>query len=335
MQFIETINVKGTEYQLQATYDSQGNDIAATYAKFTEVEGAISQAIGNLIGQAPEALNTLEELSKALSDDSNFAATMAGELGKKADVSNTYSKSEVDSIQNKLEANITGNVNNLSAEILKKADKESVYTKTETYTKDEVNNIADTKANASESYKKDELYTKSEIDELFALKSELHEIPENVSDFNNDAGYLVDTDIQHLAVAETVNTALDGKVDKVEGFELIASASAAKIAALPTVEQYNEKMSLIDQAIAAMGANVDNAINTNASQKDLIQANTEALENKVDKEDGKGLSTNDYTTDEKNLLAELATKVAELKAKIAELEALHAESGESEGSGEE
>ena len=62
MQFIETINVKGTEYQLQATYDSQGNDIAATYAKFTEVEGAISQAIGNLIGQAPEALNTLEEL---------------------------------------------------------------------------------------------------------------------------------------------------------------------------------------------------------------------------------------------------------------------------------
>ena len=80
---------------------------------------------------------------------------------------------------------------------------------------------------------------------------------------------------------------------------------------------------------------MDNAINTNASQKDLIQANTEALENKVDKEDGKGLSTNDYTTDEKNLLAELATKVAELEAKIAELEALHAESGESEGSGEE
>lgn len=325
MQFIDTINVKGIEYQLQATYDSQGNDIAATYAKFTEVEGAISTAIKDLVGEAPETLDSIHELSKALSEDANFATTIASELAKKANVSETYSKTEVDSLHNKIEANVTGNINNLSAEILKKADKESTYTKSEVYTKTEVDAIANSKANASESYKKTELYTKSEIDTAFALKSELHEIPENVSDFTNDAGYLVSSDIEHLAVEETVNTALDKKVDKVDGYSLLSDENISKVAALPNVDQYNAKMDELNVAISNMSTNINQALNENDSQDLLIQANALALENKVDKEDGKGLSTNDYTTEEKAQLAELVSKIAALEAKIQELEAMHAE----------
>ncbi|MEG4485263.1 hypothetical protein QUB04_09485 [Microcoleus sp. D2_18a_B4] len=44
----------------------------------------IDTAIFNLIGSAPEALNTLDELAQALSDDANFATTITNSLAQKA-----------------------------------------------------------------------------------------------------------------------------------------------------------------------------------------------------------------------------------------------------------
>ena len=44
------------------------------------------------------------------------------------------------------------------------------------------------------------------------------------------------------------------------------------------------------------------------------------LGEKVDKVEGKGLSTNDYTTEEKENLANLETLVSELQTKVTELE---------------
>lgn len=319
MEFIETINVKGVEYQLQATYDSQGNNIANTYAKFSEVQGAIQEAIGTLIDSAPDALNTLNEIAAALGDDANFAGTMVAELAKKADIATTYNKTEVDTMLDKTNANITSNVNTLSGEIIKKADKENTYTKNEVYTKSEVDSIANTKANASETYIKSELYTVSEIDSKFALKSELHEIPENVSTFTNDAGYLVADDIAHLAVADTVNTELNNKVDKVEGYSLMSDDNIAKVAALPNVDQYNEKMAELNVAIENMSTNVNQALNENNAQDLLIQANKEVLASKVNIEEGKGLSTNDYTDEDKNKLAELSTLIVELQGQLTTL----------------
>lgn len=46
--------------------------------------------IENLVGTAPEALDTLQELSKALGDDANFAATVTTNLSKKADKDHTH-----------------------------------------------------------------------------------------------------------------------------------------------------------------------------------------------------------------------------------------------------
>lgn len=58
-----------------------------------------------------------------------------------------------------------------------------------------------------------------------------------------------------------------------------------------------------------------NSESTNAVQNKVV---TTALENKVDKEEGKGLSSNDYTTDEKNKLANLENyDDSELKREIA------------------
>ena len=43
------------------------------------------QKIAEVVGGSPEALDTLKELASALGDDPNFAATVAGQIGKKVD----------------------------------------------------------------------------------------------------------------------------------------------------------------------------------------------------------------------------------------------------------
>ena len=49
----------------------------------------VDERIKSLTGVAPDALDTLEELSKALGDDPNFAATIAEQLGSKLDKTQT------------------------------------------------------------------------------------------------------------------------------------------------------------------------------------------------------------------------------------------------------
>lgn len=46
---------------------------------------AVAEAIAKLLGSAPENLDTLEELAKALNEDENFSATVLAELAAKAD----------------------------------------------------------------------------------------------------------------------------------------------------------------------------------------------------------------------------------------------------------
>ena len=329
MQFIDTIDVKGQEYQFQASYDSDGNHIVTTYAKHTYVDNAIESAITDLIDSAPEALNTLKEISESLNNDEDFAGTMTSELSKKANTDDVYTKTEVDNIKKIIDSDITSNVNTLSAALVKKADITDVYSKTETYTKEQVNEIALTKANASDSYTKDQLYTKTEVDTAFStLRSEL---PTKVSAFENDSEYLVWSQVEHFAEAAATNTALDGKVDKKNGYSLLSDENISKIAALPNVDQYNAKMDELNVAISNMSTNINQALNENDAQDLLIQANATALENKVDKAEGMGLSSNDYTTEDKELLQTLAAKIAELEAKVTELEAKHSENSEEPG----
>lgn len=375
MQFIDTIDVKGQEYQFQASYDSDGNHIVTTYAKHTYVDNAIESAITDLIDSAPEALNTLKEISASLNDDADFAGTMTTELAKKANAEEVYTKTEVDNIKKSIDSDILSNVNALSGVIVKKIDATDVYTKDETYTKEQVNTIALTKANASDSYTKDQLYTKTEVDSAFStLRSEL---PTKVSAFENDSEYLVWSQVEHFAEAEAMNTALDGKVDKEEGMGLISNENTIKLQALPTAAQYEaqmqayqETLSTCTAAVQAMGTNIDGAMQKNDAQDATLEEHAKAIEdeialareeegklaeaistlqnNKVDIVEGMGLSSNDYTAEDKELLQDLSgrvealelatavleqfealvTKVGELEAKIAELEAKHAETPE-------
>lgn len=119
-----------------------------------------------------------------------------------------------------------------------------------------------------------------------------------------------------------VNTALDTKVDKVIGKSLVSNIQIAKL------EELNDQATITASIADAKKAGTDaqtsisshtsdtsnphgvtktqvglgNVDNTSDINKPISTAVQTALNSKVDKVDGKGLSTNDYTTDEKTKL---------------------------------
>ena len=69
------------------------NVAAPTLAHHAATKFYVDEAVTDLLGTAPDALNTLNELAAALGDDADFAATTATQLGLKASI--TYVDSEI------------------------------------------------------------------------------------------------------------------------------------------------------------------------------------------------------------------------------------------------
>lgn len=55
------------------------------YSEYAQSGKAVAEAVAGIVNSAPETLDTLNELAKALGDDPNFATTVVTELGKKVD----------------------------------------------------------------------------------------------------------------------------------------------------------------------------------------------------------------------------------------------------------
>lgn len=72
-----------------------GYGILDAYTK-DETDSRINTAVANLVNQAPETLDTLDELAQALGDDPNFATTVANEIGTKANSADVYTKTACD-----------------------------------------------------------------------------------------------------------------------------------------------------------------------------------------------------------------------------------------------
>ena len=89
---------------IQTALDSKADKLT-TYTK-TDVDTKIS----NLIGAAPEVLNTLNELAAALSNDANYATTVQTQLASKAPLANPYFTGTVSGITKSMVG--LGNVDN-------------------------------------------------------------------------------------------------------------------------------------------------------------------------------------------------------------------------------
>lgn len=83
---------------------------AKTYAETKSAESLKSakayadEKVAGLVDAAPEALNTLKELSTALGDDPNFATTVATQIGQKADKNHKHEIADVNGLEEALEA---------------------------------------------------------------------------------------------------------------------------------------------------------------------------------------------------------------------------------------
>lgn len=97
---------------------------------------------------------------------------------------------------------------------------------------------------------------------------------------------------------------LKEKVDKVEGSRLMTSAEGEKLAGIATGAEVNVVKS-VDETEFTLDEN--GKLNIKALGQDKITGLADALAGKVSTETGKGLSSNDYTDEEKTKLANLET----------------------------
>lgn len=113
-----------------------------------------------------------------------------------------------------------------------------------------------------------------EIDTVMGNKADSDAVPTKVSQLTNDSNYQTDTEVTDAVSAG------------------IAKVVAGAPESLDTLKEISDWISGHKDDASAMNS--------------AIKANTKAIEGKVDKVDGKGLSTNDYTEEEKTKLAGIA-----------------------------
>lgn len=96
MAAIKNIKIGEVVYDIKATYDVDGASIKDNYATKTDV----SNEIKKVVGTAPEALDTLEEIATALNEQTDAVDAINQVLTGKANQSTTYTKTEVDTLIN-------------------------------------------------------------------------------------------------------------------------------------------------------------------------------------------------------------------------------------------
>lgn len=143
---------------------------------------------------------------------------------------------------------------------------------------------------------------KTNVNKIPTIESDITTIEGNISTIEGD----IDTINENIS---TINTELDTKVDK-DGSKVLSdnnytTAEKEQVAKIATIE------SDLETKVDKDGSKVLSDNNYTTAEKNLVAT----ISNKVDKIDGKSLSTNDFTNDLKTKLDELDTN-AELTTKL-------------------
>lgn len=158
----------------------------------SKIDSEIDTAIAELVGTAPAALNTLQEIAAALNNDASIAATFTTALSLKADASNVYTIAQVDSAL---------------------ADKVS---SSDVYTQAQVDSLLSSKAAVGDSYLKAETYSAASIDAALALKADASAVA-------TISGDLFALDMQVDGIETNLGTAY-GSTNFVAAFETALNA---------------------------------------------------------------------------------------------------------------
>ena len=252
MQTLNQLKIGDIVYDLAAKFDAEDNNIKDTYS----TKEYVTQKISELVNSAPETLDTLNELAAALNNDSNFATTIITQLGTKVDKVEGKQLSTED-----FTAALKTSLESLPGEISGK------YVK------------------PSEGIPKTDL--SSEVQEsLNKADSAIQDISSKV----DNSAYSEDK--KNFALKTEIPTTLPA-----------SDVSAwAKESTKPTY--------------TATEIGLDQVNNTADMDKPVSTATQTALDGKVDKVEGKQLSTNDYSAEEKSTVAQLKIDVEQLKSTV-------------------
>lgn len=298
MEFIKSINYQGTGRPIAADYDGAGNLIKDTYAK----QDAVDKSIDNL--------------QKAI-DAGGAAAT----ISIIENASSTYAKAYVI----KQGTKEIGTINIPKDMVVSSGSLKTVTSTDNPYTG----------AKVGDKYI-DLVIANSTNEHIYIPVSDLIDTYLAGDGLNlSDSKFSVKIDSagdDYLSVSSNgvkllgVKTALNGKVDKEDGKALVLSTEITKLAQLPNKTDLDNSIAVaktsgdnaqnsIDthkkdtdnpHSVTKSQVGLGNVDNTSDKNKPISTATQAALNNKVDKEDGKKLSTNDYTTAEKTKLAGIA-----------------------------
>ena len=255
MKTLNQLKIGDIVYDLAAKFDAEDNNIKDTYS----TKEYVTQKISELVNSAPGTLDTLNEIAAALNNDSNFATTIITQLGTKVDKVKGKQLSTED-----FTAALKTSLESLPGEISGK------YVK------------------PSEGIPKTDL--SSEVQEsLNKADSAIQDISSKV----DNSAYSEDK--KNFALKTEIPTTLPA-----------SDVSAwAKASTKPTY--------------TATEIGLDQVNNTSDMDKPVSTATQTALDGKVDKVEGKQLSTNDYSAEEKSTVAQLKIDVEQLKSTVATL----------------
>lgn len=129
----------------------------------------------------------------------------------------------------------------------------------------------------------------------------LKEVSDWISSHASSAAEMNSAIQQNAADIGELETALAEKVDKVDGSRLMTEAEGTKLAGIEDGAQANNIAGVADgELLISEDSKILSIIAVSSSK---VTGLSDALAEKVDVEAGKGLSTNDYTTEDKNKLA--------------------------------
>lgn len=263
----------------------------------------VNRTVSELVNSAPEVLDTLDELAAALGNDPNFSTTILGKIGEKASQSD-FNTHISDSILHITAAERTkwNDVDNRVPNIRKingytlTSDIDLTAADVGATTEEQVSTFIGQHDNSGLAHES--------IRNSVALKYTKPELGIPKADLDSDIQVSLskaDSAIQNL----NVNVQLE-------------SPQFTGIPTAPTAEYTSNDTQIANTAFVKR--EVSNLVGTAPEALDTLQELSTALGNdpnfsttilqkigeKVDKVTGKGLSTNDYTTEEKNKLASIA-----------------------------
>ena len=130
-------------------------------------------------------------------------------------------------------------------------------------------------------------------------------VPTKTSDITNDSGFITIADVPEGSAASSTTPKMDGTaaVGSETAFARGDHIHPSDTSRVPTTRKVAGHALSADVTLVKGDVGLGNVDNTADADKPVSTAQQTALDGKVDKVTGKGLSTNDYTTAEKNKLA--------------------------------